>query len=220
MTAWFNPAEHNPVLSGPGALVGKYPLRFTRSEQRVNQTADGASLILHYVVTGGELTNQSGSLNIKIWNKDDTAKRIAGQELSALCHVCGIGPGQLVGKPEGIEFVGRECIIEVALQKEPNPNKYTNLIGVWDMQGNLPKAGIFGATQAQAPGPQFGAPQPNPAPQFGQQPPQGYPGPAPTPQSGQAPQPGPTPSFGPGGAPAPAQDWQQQPPNTKPAWER
>lgn len=157
----------------------------------------------------------SGSIdkNYNIWNQNEKAKEIAGKELAALCHATGVF--RLNFDNMGAELRGARCQIEVAPQKDPNPNGYVEVKRVLDQNGNEPgkptgqapqgQQGQWGnAQQPQQPNP----PQPQQQPQAPmQQQPNGGGWTAPNPPQAQPPQ-GQQPAWGQGGQ-APQQPQQQ-----------
>lgn len=210
--SWFNALDHNPELGGGASLpVGKYPVQITGSTVRATNDQSGGILVFTCAILDGPNRGNSGNLLLNLWNKSDQTKEIAGRHLSAICYA--LNTHQLVAKPEGVELWNKPFVIEMAQQrnKDGEPTRYVELVGVFDMQGNAPKRGQAPAGPAAQPPQQFTGQQ---APQFNQ--------PAQTAQ--QAPAPAGQPSWGgqqqpnpPAAQPNPGQpSWGAQPINQAP----
>jgi len=102
-----------------------------------------------------ELTSDAGSIQHRynLWNASDTARKIAQEQLSALCHVVGIFQ---IGANKGKELIGGQGLMDIGFQKghEPSAEKpeggYVELKKVYDRNGNEPgKANAAPAQQSQ-----------------------------------------------------------------------
>jgi hypothetical protein len=151
---WFDATQHNPELQAQGMPVGKYPVLIKTSGARANQSGTGGLLFIGLEIMDGPHKGVTGQITLNIWNQNDQAKEIAGRQLSAICHAT--NTIHLDAKPEGVELWGKYFILEMAQQK--GDSKYTEIIGVYDVQGNAP-------VKATAPAPAAAKPafQPTPA---------------------------------------------------------
>jgi hypothetical protein len=229
--AWFSPQQHNPenAFGGSSLPEGKYPVHIIASGTRAAQSNERNGLLfLTMMIDEGPNKGVSGNVTFNLFNENQQAREIAAKQLAAVCMVCGV-MGDMDGKPEGVELWNRPFIIEMGKQSK-NP-EYNEVKGVWDMNGNPPKAGNpapsgnqpnFGGGQQQQPN--FGqAVQQQPAQTGGWQGTQLNPQQQPSFQGGQQPA-GNQPQFGGQPTTAGAQSapgWQQQPAaGDKPSWSR
>jgi len=165
--AVFDATNIPPQQGGGKHPVGnKFPFEITNT--LVKSTKDGKGGIFEV-----ELTSQFGSIksNYNLWNESDTARKIAQQELSALCHAT--GRFQIDFKNDGAALRGGRGLMDIGFQKgqEPSAEKpeggYVELKKVYDVNGNEPaKAGgaapANGAWGGQQSAPQQQQPQPQP----------------------------------------------------------
>jgi hypothetical protein len=157
LLAPFNAHEVEPAGTGGGQLpvsdkVGHLVV-IVGSEIVPTKANDGGMLKLDLEIVEGPFRGDTGPYRLNLYNPNETAARIAQQQLSALCHVTGVFNVQDSAQLHNIPF---RAI--VALQKGDNPNGYTEIKGVLDAAGNQPgKAGQAAPAQAAQPAP-AGAP--------------------------------------------------------------
>lgn len=201
----FNSQQHTPQYGGASGLpAGKY------KGVVVNSYTDNVEK--NGVVTGGylafELTPIEGPLSgtkhvdrINLHNTNPKVVEIANKQLSAYCHVLGKFQFNDTAELHNIPF-----IFEIGLQKEPNPNGYTEVKAIFDINGNAPgKAGVGPVVNQSAP------PQPPLGPPAGGVQAQGAWGGAPVDNNVPAPaQPAQTPSWGGPAAPSNQGAWGQR----------
>lgn len=167
----FNSQQYTPQYGGGGGLPAgpngedvMYKVMIV-SSQPENTTDNFGN------VKGGYLAFELASIEgptqgtkqidrINLHHTNPKVVEIANKQLSAYCHVLGKFQFNDTAELHNIPFM-----IKVGLQKAPNPNNYTEVKGVYDINGNEPgKAGS---------GPQAGqpsAPPPNGPPAGGVQP--------------------------------------------------
>lgn len=206
----FNSQQYTPQYGGGGGLPAgpngedvMYKVMIV-SSQPENTTDNFGN------VKGGYLAFELASIEgptqgtkqidrINLHHTNPKVVEIANKQLSAYCHVLGKFQFNDTAELHNIPFM-----VKIGLQKAPNPNNYTEVKGVYDMNGNEPgKAGAGPqANQGQPPqappnGPPAGGVQPQG--QWGGGAPQGQPQGQPqggqqgwgAPQGGGQPQPGP-----------------------------
>ena len=78
--------------SAPRGIIpaGDYNIVLTAAEIRETNAKDGHYLALDYVIQGGEHEGRHIYDNLNLWNKNEKAKKIAWEDMSALCHACGV----------------------------------------------------------------------------------------------------------------------------------
>lgn len=229
--AWFDANTIDPAAGGTSFPVGRHPVVIKSSAVVATKDNTGGMLALTCEIIDGQFKGVQGPYRLNLWNSNPQSAEIASKQLSAICHV--VGTFQLNAEPKGVELFGKPFFIVVEQQPAPN-DKYTQIVGVQDINGNAPVKGQGPSQpaqqQQQQPQQPMQQPQPGWQPQ-GQQPaqqPAQQPGWA-APQQPQQPQQQPQgqPSWsapGQGGAPPqqPAQQqpsWSQQPPGgATPSW--
>lgn len=188
----FNANQYQPQYGGGASLPAnddgsprRYKGMITASQ--AENTLDnfgvvkGGYLALEISVIEGPLQGQKMIDRLNLHHTNPKVVEIANKQLSAYCHVLGKFVWQDTQELHNIPFQ-----FDVRLQKEPNPNKYTEIGYIYDINGNEPgKAGAgpqvnqqqpqqpsgpaAGGVQAQGGG-WGGNPNPNPNPNGG-----GYP---------------------------------------------
>lgn len=136
--AVFDANAVQPKQGGGAHPVGnKFPFRIT--DTKVEPTKDGKGG--KFVV---ELASEVGSIshNYNLWNESDAARRISGEQLSALCHAVGIFKVDF--KNDGAALRGGMGMMDIGFQKghEPSAEKpeggYVEVKKVYDRNGNEP----------------------------------------------------------------------------------
>ena len=190
----FDANQYDPTQSAGGMPIGKHIVQIVGSEIMATKTDEGSGmLVLTLEIIDGPQKGIKGPYRLNLYNANETAKRIAHQQLSAVCHVTGVYNVTNTQQLHGIPFM-------VDVQPQKNDPQYTDVKKVFDVNGNEPLKGGQPAQPAQLAAPTYNAP-PSQAPK--QQP-----------QAPPAQQQAQQPAWAPPAAP-PAQ---QQAPQGQPAW--
>lgn len=138
----FNPSEWDPELTG-GLPIGRHPVVITAGEIKPTKENDGGLLEFTLTAIDGPAKGASQKYRLNLYNKSQQSVEIANRQLSALCHVTGVF--QLGA--DGCQFMALANIpFQVEIAKQKNDERYTEVSGVFDIQGNPPKkAGTGGA---------------------------------------------------------------------------
>lgn len=166
----FNPLEWNPEGGGGKQLpVGKHVVAITGAEPKVSNKGDSTALDLTLEIKEGSLAGVSGTWKLNLVHPNETAVKIAHENLSKIFHVL----GYLQPTADLTPLFHRPFKIEVAPQTkgEGAEKGYTEVVGVFDLNGNPPKRGQIPAQAAPQQGQGFGQQQPQvqqPAPNHGQ----------------------------------------------------
>jgi hypothetical protein len=160
----FNAQQHTPSYGGGGGLPAGpngEPVRYKVMivDSHGENTKDnfgnvkGGYLALELASIEGPTqgTRQTDRLNLHHTNPK--VVEIANKQLSAYCHVLGRFQFNDTAELHNIPF-----IVEIGLQKAPNENGYTEVKGIFDINGNEP-----GKAGGGAGGPPAGAAPPPPA---------------------------------------------------------
>lgn len=159
--AVFDATAITPRQGGGAHPVGnKFPFRITDTSVVPTKDQKGGMFAV-------ELTSDAGSITHRynLWNESETARKIANEQLSALCHAVGVFKVDF--KNDGAALRGATGLMDIGFQKghEPSAEKpeggYVELKKVYDRNGNEP-----GKAPAQS--------QPNAAPQTGYAPQTGF----------------------------------------------
>lgn len=164
----FNAQQHTPQYGGGGGLPAgpngenvRYKVMLTGSapENTTDQFGNvkGGYLAFELQSVEGPTQGQKQIDRINVHHTNPKVVEIANNQLSAYCHVIGKFQFQDTQELHGIPFMA-----EIGLQKEPNPNKYTEVKALFDINGNEPgKAGA--GPQANTGQPPQGPPSGPPA---------------------------------------------------------
>lgn len=163
--ATFDARQVQPKQGGGRHPIGnKFPFRITNTEAKAVKTEQGQQ------PKGGlfavEFTSPAGSItfNYNLWNESEQARKIANEQLSALCHAVNIF--QLDFKNDGAALRGAQGLMDIGFQRghEPSAEKpeggYVEIKKVYDMAGNEP--GKSPAQSQQSPQQNFNQGQANP----------------------------------------------------------
>lgn len=156
MGGGFNAALVKPETGSTALPLGKYPVVITASDVKPTKGGDGFYVEVTLEIIDGEHKGQSGAMRFNLYNNNDTTRRIAEAQLSAVCHVI----GQLDPFEDTNALHGRPFVVEVGNQKltaeqekEKSEGKsvtpYTEVKKVFDMAGNLPGQSGGGQQQQQ-----------------------------------------------------------------------
>lgn len=190
----FNSQQYTPQYGGGGGLPAgpngedvmyKVMLVGSQAENTTDNFGQvkGGYLAFELAAIEGPLQGTKQIDRINLHHTNPKVVEIANKQLSAYCHVLGKFQFNDTAELHNIPFM-----VKIGLQKAPNPNNYTEVKAIYDINGNEPgKAGSGPqANQGQPPqappsGPPAGGVQPQGqwgggAPQGQQQqPPQGQP---------------------------------------------
>lgn len=234
----FNPNQYTPQYGGSAGLPAgpngenvRYKVVIVNDSlenvEKNNQIV-GGYLALDLTPVEGPLAGTKHTDRLNLQHINPKTVEIANKQLAAYCHVVGYF-GQN-GHFETSMLHNKPFIVEIGLQKAPNPNGYTEVKALFDVNGNEPGKAGSGAPAGQPSAPPPSAP---PAgvqaqgqgwgPPADQQQPQGNAGWGPPQGQEQQPQQQPQQNWGPqGGAPAGQPQgggWPQQgAPSGQPGW--
>lgn len=187
----FNAQQYQPQYGGGGGLPAgpngepvRYKVVIVNSSQEnveKNGMVTGGYLAFELTPIEGPLQGTKHTDRLNLHNTNPKVVEIANKQLSAYCHVLNKYQFNDTAELHNIPF-----IVEIGLQKAPNPNGYTEVKAIFDINGNEPgKAGNGPATGAPASPPPSappaagvqaqgqgwgGAPQGQPDPNAGQPP--------------------------------------------------
>lgn len=180
----FNSQQHTPQYGGGGGGLPagangenvKYKCVIINSSQQnveKNGMVTGGYLALELTPIEGPLSGTKHTDRLNLHHTNPQTVEIANKQLSAYCHVT--GKFQFT---DTAELHNIPLIVEIGLQKEPNPNKYTEVKAIFDINGNQPgKAGAGPQVQQQQPAPPMQPPAQVQATGQWQQPPAQQPAP-------------------------------------------
>lgn len=153
----FSTAQHTPQYGGSSGLpAGKYKgVIVNTSLENVEKAGQivGGYLLLELTPIEGPLQGQKQADRLNLNHVNPKTVEIANKQLSAYCHVLNVHNMQDTAQLHNIPFW-----FEVGPQK--NDPQYTEIKGLWDINGNEPgKAGAGPQTAAAPPSsPPAGAP--------------------------------------------------------------
>lgn len=144
----FNSQQHTPQYGGgSGGLPANddgSPRRYKvvivnsglQNVEKNNQIV-GGFMAFELTPVEGPLQGQKHTDRLNLNHTNPQTVEIANKQLSAYCHVLGKFQFQDTQELHNIPF-----FVDIGLQKEPNPNRYTEVKAVFDINGNEPgKAG-------------------------------------------------------------------------------
>lgn len=192
----FNAADFNPSTGATSQLpVGIHPVVITDSvivSAKSNQQNGVLNLTLKAI--DGPAKGVEHTYRLNVYHTEDQPRRIAMEQLSAVCHV--------IGLPNFVDTAAlhnRPFCVKVQPQKGENADKYTEIASVMDMNGNVATRGNFAAGAGNS-GPPAGGQQTPPQSHDFQAPQNTQNGPTGSPQGGFQPPAGQGQGFTPPGA--------------------
>lgn len=129
----FDATSVDPTQTLGGLPIGKHPVVIINSEVKPTKNNDAGYLQLDLQIIDGPSKGAVGAWRLNLYHSNRQTVEIAYRQLSALCHVIGVYQVQDSQQLHNIPFV-----VEVGLQKGENPEKYTEVKRVLDMNGNEP----------------------------------------------------------------------------------
>lgn len=140
----FNATEHNPQYGSAGGLpAGKHPVQIVGTALKNTNDNRGGYLELTLEAIDGPAKGAKGIDRMNLNNTNADAVRIAQQQLAAICAVMGIA-----GFQNTEELHNKPFVVEVAPQKDKP--QYTEVVAVFDMNGNKPGESGGNANNAPA----------------------------------------------------------------------
>lgn len=132
----FNASLIDPTQSGGSMPTGKHPVVIRDSEIKPTSDKTSGMLVLNLEIIDGPSKGVTGPYRLNLYNANETASRIAHQQLSAICHAI----GQLAEFNDAAVLYNRPFVVEVGLQKDPDAaaKGYTEVKKVFDINGNEP----------------------------------------------------------------------------------
>lgn len=165
--AVFDATTVTPRQGGGAHPVGnKFPFRITNTEIVETKDKKGGMFSVEFTSEVGSITHR-----YNLWNESEAARRIANEQLSALCYATGIF--KIDFKNDGAALRNGRGLMDIGFQKghEPSAEKpeggYVELKKVYDAAGNEP--GKAPVNQAQPNGNPAGAQQYQPQTGFNSQ---------------------------------------------------
>jgi hypothetical protein len=133
----FDATQYKPAVVGvpqlPVSGPEGYKVVIAGSEVRPTKNDDGGLLALNLQIIEGDHAGSTGEYRLNLYNKSETAQRIAYEQLTAICHVTGVF--QVLDTDVLMNIPFR---VIVGLQKGDNKEGYTEVKGVKDINGNDP----------------------------------------------------------------------------------
>jgi hypothetical protein len=107
----FNANEIAPRQGGGAAhpVGNKFAFSITDVEVVSVKEKEGSMLVVEFTSDAGSIKNR-----YNLWNASEIARRIANEQLSALCHAVGIFQ---IGPRQGKELVGAKGMMDIGHQK-------------------------------------------------------------------------------------------------------
>lgn len=136
--AWFDARQFDPAQGSSNLPVGRH-LVVIKSGARVpvKDKPNEGLLLFGLEIVHGTHTGVTGQYRLNMWNANPQSAEIAAKQLSAICHVVNHYD---LESPIAQELWGKPFHILVEQQPPPN-EKYTQIVGVQDQNGNAPVKG-------------------------------------------------------------------------------
>lgn len=142
----FDATKYDPTQGFGQMPVGKHPVVISDSEVKATQNNDGGMVVFELTIIDGPAKGQTGPYRLNLYNKSEKAVEIAHRQMSALCHVTGVYNVEDTAALHNIPFV-----VDVQLQRDKDAASkgYTEVVRVYDINGNEPGKGNAGAGASQ-----------------------------------------------------------------------
>lgn len=147
----FNARDFDPTQGGTSLPVGRHPVIIESNEVKGNAQNTGGYVAFHLRIIDGPQKGGSGRYILNLYHNDAKTVEIAHRKLSSLCHVLN------TFNVDDMDIMnGKPFIIDVELQKGEEAAKkgYTEIVKVYDMNGNEPGKQGNAAPAAQTTGQQ------------------------------------------------------------------
>ena len=128
----FNAHEVDPATGFDPIPAGKYLCIITDSEMKATKSGTGQYLELTLQVVDGEYKDRLLWARLNLYNPNDTATKIARQELSALCHAVGV-----MTPKDSVELHGIPFVAKVACRKRSDTNEICNEVKGYESRETL-----------------------------------------------------------------------------------
>lgn len=135
----FNANNFDPAQQGSQMPLGRYTVQVSGSEVKPTKDQTSGMVVLKCIIQDGPNAGVEAEHRFNVYHKDDVPRNIAERQLSAVCHVTGVMELQDTQQLHGAMY-----IVDVGMQKEPNPKGYTQVNKVFDINGNEPMKGRVG----------------------------------------------------------------------------
>lgn len=126
--------------------AGRYEAMIVASEQKATKAGTGSYLQLDFQVITGDASGRHVWARLNLDNPNETAVRIAQQELAAICMALG-----LTGVGESEELHDKPLLIEVAIERGKDGRDDTNRIKAYLASGGTTAPKPAAAKPAPAP---------------------------------------------------------------------
>jgi hypothetical protein len=132
----FNSADHEPLGTFEVVPKGDYLAIITDSEMKPTKAGDGQYLQLSIQLLETEYKGQILWERLNLFNKNETAVKIANSTLSSICIACGVPAPK---KSE--ELHNKAIIIKVGVvERKDRPGEFSNEIKGYSATGGIKKA--------------------------------------------------------------------------------
>lgn len=152
----FNAQQFDPKQGSFEQLpLGKHPVIIVASEIKPTADNSGGMIVYQLQVIDGPAKGAEGPYRVNLYNASDKARSIAESQQAALCYVTGVFLIQDTAQLHNIPFVVEVKEQALTLQQVEKKNAgetvtpFTQVVKVYDIQGNEPKGGAAQAAPAQ-----------------------------------------------------------------------
>ena len=122
----FNTGEYEPSAGIEPIPAGDYQMMITWSSVKAAKSGNGRVWSLGYRVTEGEYVNRQVIRRLNLVHNNETAQRIAREELRAICDACGWNPDKLQDTSE-LHNIPMQVVITV--KNRPDNGQLANEFG-------------------------------------------------------------------------------------------
>ena len=129
----FNAEEVEPIGSFEPLPTGDYTVVISASEMKETKSGRGKYLQLVFDVVEGDYNGRKVFGRLNLDNENETARKIAQQELSAICYVLDIHAPK-----DSEELHDKPLIITVGIKDDPNYGKSNVVKGYKTKDGKTP----------------------------------------------------------------------------------
>lgn len=151
LPSMFDATTVQPSGVGGQLPIGEYPVVIVSGDVVPTKDNTGGLAELHLSIIDGPHKGGSGVYRLNLFNQSTKAAEIAQKQLSALCHVTN------TFQIDDLQALFNKPFV-VVVNAQKNDDKYTEVVGVKDMQGNAPGKQSNGAAAASATAPVAAAP--------------------------------------------------------------
>lgn len=152
----FNAAEHEPMQERGIIPPGEYVAVIVDTEVKASNSGNGDYLNVEFDIIDGQFQGRKTWTILNLWNANETARKIAHQELRSICDAIGIA-----GANDSSELHGRPMTLVIEVEDD---NRDKHLAADERRKRNTVK-GYKPANGASAPRAAYSAPTAAPAQQ-------------------------------------------------------